>query len=122
MEKGQKFTKKRTTKVSKFDLLGLTAVNGINFKKAAELHVKLDIRNIEDLYNACKENKIHNLKGFSQSLQNRIKSEIELNVLWLHTQCTKVTNEANNNSVQFGREFLLSLVEEQAKENLKYID
>lgn len=117
MEKEQKGTTKKTTRVSKFDLLGLTAVNGINFKKAAELHVKLDIRNIEDLYNACKENKLHNLKGFSQSLQSRIKSEIELNVLWLHTQCTKV-NE-NNNGAQFGREFLLSLVQEQAKENLK---
>jgi len=117
MEKGQKDTTKKTKKVSKFDLLGLTAVNGINFKKAAELHVKLDIKNIEDLYNACKENRVHNLKGFSQSLQNRIKSEIELNVLWLHTQCTKVNG--NNNGAQFGREFLLSLVQEQAKENLK---
>ena len=117
MEKGQKVTTKKAKKVSKFDLLGLTAVNGINFKKAAELHVKLDIRNIEDLYKEKKENKIHNLKGFSQSLQNRIKSEIELNVLWLHTQCTKVNG--NNNGAKFGREFLLSLVEEQAKENLK---
>lgn len=119
MEKRQKDTTKKTTRVSKFDLLGLTAVNGINFKKAAELHVKLDIKNIEDLYNACKENKVHNLKGFSQSLQNRIKSEIELNVLWLHTQCTKVNSDGDNSGAQFGREFLLSLVQEQAKENLK---
>ena len=118
----EKNTKKKTTRVSKFDLLGLTAVNGINFKKAAELHVKLDIKNIEDLYNACKENKVHNLKGFSRSLQNRIKSEIELNVLWLHTQCTKVSRDGDNSGAQFGREFLLSLVKEQAKENLKQID
>ena len=117
MSKREKNTKNKTTRVSKFDLLGLTAVNGINFKKAAELHVHLGICNIEDLYNACKEDRVHILKGFSQNLQNRIKSEIELNVLWLHTQCTKVNG--NNNGAQFGREFLLSLVQEQAKENLK---
>ena len=119
MEKEQKDTTKTTRRVSKFDLLGLTAVNGINFKKAAELHVKLDIRNIEDLYNACKRGEVSKLNGFSLNSQNRIKSEIELNVLWLHTQCTKITNKANNKGVQFGREFLLSLVQEQAKENLK---
>ena len=47
-----------------FSVLGLTAINGINFKKASELHVKLNINNIEDLYKACVLRSKNNKKLF----------------------------------------------------------
>lgn len=103
----------------RFGLLSLTAISGINFKKAAELHVKLNICSIGDLYDACKEGRLKELKGWSLSTENRIKSEIELNTLWVHGQCSairKKTNVRTNNKV--GREFLLNLASAQAKENL----
>ena len=110
-------------KTNKFDILGLTAIGGINFKKAAELYVHLGVTNIEELYKACKEGKIQNIKGWGLSTQNRIKSEIELNVLWLHTQCTKLKKENSDISGQrFDKDFLLELVKEQAKTNLNKQD
>lgn len=102
-----------------FNVLGLTAINGINFKKAAELHVKLNINNIEDLYHACKEGRINKLEGWGEVVENKIKSEIELNVLWMHTQCSKVHSEIKKQPKELDKEFLLNLVEEQAKKNFR---
>jgi len=103
----------------RFGLLSLTAISGINFKKAAELHVKLNVCNIDDLYDACKEGRLKELKGWSLSTENRIKSEIELNTLWVHGQCSAMRKKTNSRKDRrVGREFLLSLANEQAKENL----
>lgn len=103
----------------RFGLLSLTAISGINFKKAAELHVKLDICDIRDLYEACKDGRLKELKGWSLSTENRIKSEIELNTLWVHGQCSAIRKKGNvNKRTSLGKEFLLSLANEQAKENL----
>ena len=105
---------------NQFDLLGITAVSGISIKKAAELHVKLGISNLNELYEACKEGKLAEIKGWGLSTQQRIKSEIELNILWVHTQCTKFRRNGNAmGGERFDREFLLNIVNEQAKENLK---
>lgn len=105
---------------SKFDMLGLTAISGVNFKKASELYVHLGVRNIEELYNACKKGEVQRLKGWGASTEQRIKSEIELNLIWLHGQCTKLkNNRILDTDRRPDREFLLSLVKEQAKENLK---
>lgn len=102
-----------------FNVLGLTAINGINFKKAAELHVKLNINNIEDLYHACKEGRINKLEGWGEVVENKIKSEIELNVLWMHTQCSKVYSETKKQPKELDKEFLLNLVKEQANKNFR---
>lgn len=121
MSKREKNTKKK--KDNQFDLLGLTSVSGISIKKAAELHVKLGVSNLNELYQACKDGKLVNVKGWGLSTQQRIKSEIELNVLWLHTQCTKIKKEAAGvGGERFDREFLLNIVNEQAKVNLEKID
>lgn len=103
----------------RFGVLSLTAISGINFKKAAELHVKLNICSIGDLYDACKEGRLKELKGWSLSTENRIKSEIELNTLWVHGQCSAIRKKGNvRKSPRLGKEFLLGLANEQAKENL----
>lgn len=108
---------------NQFDLLGITAVSGISIKKAAELYVKLGISNLNELYQACKDGKLVDIKGWGLSTQQRIKSEIELNILWMHTQCTKIRKEGEGASGErFDREFLLNLVKEQAKVNLEKID
>lgn len=102
-----------------FELLGLTAISGINFKKAAELNVKLNVRSLSDLYEACKEGKVKELKGWSLSTENRIKSEIELNTIWLAGQCGVIRKTSNGKCTsRVDKEFLLGLVREQAKENL----
>tara|TARA_Y100000389_G_C17468324_1_gene527797 strand:- start:1089 stop:1469 length:381 start_codon:yes stop_codon:yes gene_type:complete len=106
-------------KSNKFDVLGLTVINGINFKKAAELHVELNINSIEELYQACKEGKVRSLKGWGEIIENKIKSEIELNVLWIHTQCAKVNNKSKKQLKEFDKEFLLNLVKEQANKNFR---
>lgn len=105
-------------KVNKFDLLGLTAISLVNFKKAAELHIKLNINNIEDLYRACKEGRVRELKGWGEITESKIKSEIELSVLWLHTQCVKINSNSKVEAKHFNKEFLLEIVKEQAKQNL----
>lgn len=105
-------------KVNKFDLLGLTAISLVNFKKAAELHIKLNINNIEDLYRACKEGRVRELKGWGEITESKIKSEIELSVLWLHTQCVKINSNSKGGAKHFNKEFLLEIVKEQAKQNL----
>lgn len=105
-------------KVNKFDLLGLTAISLVNFKKAAELHIKLNINNIEDLYRACKEGRVRELKGWGEITESKIKSEIELSVLWLHTQCVKINSDSKGEIKHFNKEFLLEIVKEQAKQNL----
>lgn len=103
----------------RFGLLGLTAISGINFKKAAELHVKLNVCSIGDLYDACKEGRVKQLKGWSLSTENRIKSEIELNTIWLAGQCNVVKRGGHTNRGKENKEFLLNLVHEQAKNNLQ---
>tara|TARA_R110000772_G_scaffold15512_5_gene44983 strand:- start:2898 stop:3236 length:339 start_codon:yes stop_codon:yes gene_type:complete len=111
--------KDRTGIGDEFALLGLTAISGINFKKAAELHVKLNVCGIGDLYDACKEGRVKQLKGWSLSTENRIKSEIELNTIWLAGQCNVVKRGASPNRGKANKEFLLNLVHEQAKNNLQ---
>jgi len=123
MKKSVKINKGSPKKTNKFDVLGLTAISGINFKKAAELYIHLGITNLEELYQACKDGKIQNVKGWGLSTQNRIKSEIELNVLWLHTQCSKLRkNDSDISGQRFDKDFLLGLVKEQAKTNLNKQD
>ncbi len=119
MSKREKNTKKKKEN-NQFDLLGLTSVSGINIKRAAELHVKLGISSLNELYKACKDGRLVDVKGWGAHTQQRIKSEIELNVLWVHTQCSKIKKEGDGvGGERFDREFLLAIVNEQAKENLK---
>jgi len=106
----------------RFGLLGLTAISGINFKKAAELHVKLNVCSIGDLYDACKEGRVKQLKGWSLSTENRIKSDIELNTIWLAGQCNVIRKGGSPAKSKENKEFLLNLVHEQAKKNLETID
>ena len=118
----KKEIKDREEKRSKsiFDLVGLTSIVGINFKKAAELHIILRINNIEELYKACKENKLAALPGWGEVSQSKIKSQIELNVLWMMGQCNKV-KESINSPYQLplvDKETLLKMANDFNPENL----
>lgn len=90
--KGNK-KKEKHKKRNVFNLIGLTSVAGVNFKKAAELHVLLKVNDIEDLYNACKDNKVAALPGWGTNSQAKLKSQIEINILWMMGQCNKAKSE-----------------------------
>lgn len=115
-ERGNK--KKKVNSI--FDLVGLTSIVGINFKKAAELHIALRINNMEDLYNACKENKLAQLSGWGTVSQSKIKSQIELNVLWMMGQCNKAKEEVSSpyQAPLSDKETLLKMASEFNVENL----
>jgi DNA polymerase/3'-5' exonuclease PolX len=87
---------KKRDKRNIFNLIGLTSIAGINFKKAAELHILLKINDIEDLYKACKENKLAALPGWGTNSQAKVKSQIEINILWMMGQCNKVKKEVDS--------------------------
>jgi len=116
--------KKRENKKEKvnniFDLIGVASVVGISFKKAAELHIGLRINNIEDLYNACKDGRVSALDGWGPKSQSKIKSQIELNVLWMIGQCNKVKSELNSpyQAPLADKETLLKMASEFNVENL----
>lgn len=58
-------------------LLEVFTLRGLGPKKIALLYKELGIRSLEDLEEACKENKIAALKGFGNATQAKIMSSIE---------------------------------------------
>jgi DNA polymerase/3'-5' exonuclease PolX len=104
-----------------FELIGLISINGITFEKAAELHVLLGINNVQDLYEACKRGEVSRLKGWGEITQEKIKSEIELHVLWMMSKCAKVKKENSSDykTAKIDKEFLLILARIQANKNNK---
>ena len=103
-----------------FDLIGLTSISGVDFKKAAELYIILKISTVEELYEACKQNKLAALAGWGEASQQKVKSQIELNVLWMSGQCNKATIKLSSpfQKSLMEKDFLLNLANELNK-NLK---
>ena len=79
-----------------FDLIGLTFISGLSLKKVAQLYIMLDIKTVEELYEACKEGRVSDLKGWGLKMQNKIKNEIELTILFLTGDINKVKKEINS--------------------------
>lgn len=102
-----------------FDLIGLMSITGIDFKKAVQLHLMLGINNMQDLYEACKEGRVRELKGFGEITEKKIKSEIELNILWFNSQRNKYKKIYNNDfqGPIADKDFLLNLAISQSKKN-----
>jgi len=83
-----------------FDLVGLAGIDGIGFSMAAELHVLMGINTVHDLYNACREGKIATLKGWGAAKQRKLKTSIELNVLWFRSHCKKIEREKEGGVIE----------------------
>jgi DNA polymerase/3'-5' exonuclease PolX len=115
--KGQ--PEKEVQKNNLFDLIGLMSINGIDFKKAVQLHLMLEINNMQELYEACKEGRVRELKGFGEITEKKIKSEIELNILWFNSQRNKYKKIYNNDfqGPVADKEFLLNLAISQSKKD-----
>lgn len=73
-----------------FDVIGIAGIEGLSFASAAELHVLLGVKTVYDVYKACQEGKLEELDGWGSVRQQKIKSSIELSVLWFQGQCKKV--------------------------------
>lgn len=58
-------------------LPGLVKIRGLGAKKIQILYSTLDVQNIEDLENACIEQKLTTVKGFGEKIQAKILEEIE---------------------------------------------
>lgn len=56
----------------------------------------LDIKTVEELYEACKEGRVSDLKGWGFKIQEKIKNEIELSILFLTGNISKVEKEVNS--------------------------
>lgn len=102
-----------------FDLIGLTAIPGIDIKTAAYLYISLKIQTIFDLYQVCKNGELRNVKGIGQKKEEEIKNHIELMTLTIMGQCNKVKKELNSpyQPKVVDRLFLLKLAEEISKNN-----
>jgi DNA polymerase/3'-5' exonuclease PolX len=102
-----------------FDLIGLTGIAGISVTKAAELHVMLGINNIQELYEACRRGEISRLKGWGTNMEEKIKTDIELNVLWLMSKCAQIRKAGSSNyqASKLDKDFLLALARSQAEKN-----
>lgn len=109
----------KEVKNSLFDLIGLMSISGIDFKKAVQLHLLLEINNMQDLYEACKKGRVRELKGFGEITEKKIKSEIELNILWFNTQRNKFKKIYNNDfqGPIADKEFLLKLALSQSQKD-----
>ena len=100
-----------------FDLVSMTSISGVDFRKAAELFIALKITTVEELYEACKQNKVAALDGWGEASQQKVKSQIELNVLWMSGQCNKVKKELSSpfQKPLMEKDFLLNLANELNK-------
>ena len=95
-----------------FDLIGLTFISGMSLKKVAQLYIMLNVKTVEELYEACKEGRVSELKGWGLKMQNKIKNEIELSILFLTGNISKVEKEVNSPKKEknlVDRDFLLNL-------------
>ncbi len=95
-----------------FDLIGLTFISGMSLKKVAQLYIMLNIKTVEELYEACKEGRVSELKGWGLKMQNKIKNEIELSILFLTGNISKVEKEVNSPKKEknlVDKDFLLNL-------------
>jgi DNA polymerase/3'-5' exonuclease PolX len=102
-----------------FDLVGLTAVPGVDIKTAAYLYIALKIQTIFDLYQACKSGELRSTKGIGAKKEEDIKNNIELMTLSMMGQCNKVKKELNSpyQPKVVDKLFLLKLAEEISKNN-----
>ncbi|MGQ9818443.1 MAG: DNA polymerase/3'-5' exonuclease PolX [Candidatus Kapaibacteriales bacterium] len=64
------------------ELISLTRLSNLGPKKTKLLYDKLGIKNIDDLEKACLENKVANLKGFSEKSQEIILNSIQHYRAW----------------------------------------
>lgn len=118
MGQGGRIRNKGDSNKKLFNLVGLTSITGIDFKKAAQLHVCLGVNSIEDLYEACKNGDVAKLKGWGAVTEERIKSEIELHILWFNAQCSKAKKEygiENYQRSKIDKDFLHNLAKELSK-------
>lgn len=102
-----------------FDLIGLTAIPGIDIKLASYLYIALRIQTVFDLYQACKKGKLKTVKGIGEKKEEDIKNGIEFMVLTMMGQCNKVKKELNSpfQPKVIDRLFLIKLAEEMSKNN-----
>lgn len=85
--------KEKDNKALAVNLIGLAGIEGLGFSSAAELHVLLGVRNVYDVYEACKRGDIARLPGWGEVRQNKLKSSIEISVIWFQSQCKKKQRE-----------------------------
>lgn len=78
------------------NIIGLAGIEGLGFSSAAELHVLLGVKTVHDVYKACKEGKIATLPGWGEIRQRKLKSSIELSVMWFQSHCKKKKREHSN--------------------------
>lgn len=58
-------------------ILEILQVRGLGVKKVKLLYEQLNIQNIDDLDDACKNNLLINIKGFTNKTQDKIREEIQ---------------------------------------------
>lgn len=109
----------KTHKSFLFDLVGLTAIPGIDIKTAAYLYIEFKVQTIFDLYQVCKSGELKNLKGIGIKKEEEIKNNIELMTLSIMGQCNKVKKELNSpyQPKVVDKLFLLELAKELSKNN-----
>ena len=91
-------------------IIEILDVKGLGPKKVAQLWKELEIESIGELYYACNENRLVDLKGFGEKTQSSIKDSIEF-------------KQANAGKFHFGRiigeaEKLVEKLKEELKTNL----
>lgn len=93
MAKSKKNKEKENKKDLAVNLIGLAGIEGLGFSSAAELHVLLGVKSVYDVYEACKQNKLADLPGWGEVRQKKLKSSIEISVMWFQSQCKKKQRE-----------------------------
>jgi len=114
---------KERHKILIMNLVGLASLEGLNSAKVSQLHVELGIKNVHDLYNACKEGKVSQMEGWDKVSEAELKSSIELGVLWVQSNINKELKKAPANRITkiitADKEMMKEIAEEQKKKNLK---
>jgi DNA polymerase/3'-5' exonuclease PolX len=54
------------------------------------------VKTVHDVYKACKEGKVATLPGWGEVRQRKLKSSIELSVMWFQSHCKKKQREHVN--------------------------
>ena len=122
MDRGKKSKRRENTQKQKmFDILSLTCISGITPNIAAQIHVELDINNIDELYVACKQGRLAKLDGWGEEKQSDIIDEIELQTLWIMSQCNKIRRKKSNDFQQNNvtKNILNSFAKSQGEKNKK---
>jgi len=91
---------KEAQKRKAFDIIGIAGIEGLGFTSAAELHVLLGVNTVYDVYLACQEGKLEALDGWGRARQQKIKSSIELSVLWFQSHCKKAKQKQTEDVIE----------------------